>query len=276
MGNLDGRRYQDIHVIDMASGKSTLAIEKVRWYNGASPDGTKLLYYREGHYHVYDIAAGTHHNISEDVPTSFINSEDDHNVVNPPIRPLGWTHEGRSVVLYDNWDLWDVPADGGRATRLTVDGREEGIRYRRRFSLDPDEEGIDLSKPLYIEGYQETTKKSGVFRIEDGAEPKQLLWDDAAFAVTRAEDADVYLYTRQTGDAYPDYYATGPALADGRRITEANPQQKEFLWSSGARLIDYTGDKARSCRQHCFCQPATRRARAIRRSSTSTKNSPAE
>jgi len=32
-------------------------------------------------------------------------------------------------------------------------------------------------------------------------------------------------------------------LKNGRRLTEANPQQSGFLWSSGARLVDYTSAK---------------------------------
>jgi len=55
-----------------------------------------------------------------------------------------------------------------------------------------------------------------------------------------------FSYTKETYKDYPDYYATDNSLQKGRRTTEANPQQKEFLWSSGSLLIDYTsikGDK---------------------------------
>ncbi len=41
---------------------------------------------------------------------------------------------------------------------------------------------------------------------------------------------------------YPDYRVAGPTLANAEKITDANPQQKDFLWSSGAKLVDYTCD----------------------------------
>jgi dipeptidyl aminopeptidase/acylaminoacyl peptidase len=71
-----------------------------------------------------------------------------------------------------------------------------------------------------------------------------LLWGDALYStLMKAKKADVYLYTMETYDRSPDYYVTDAYLANGRQITDANPQQKEFLWSSGSRLLDYTSDK---------------------------------
>ena len=52
-----------------------------RWYNGASPDGTELLYYQDGHYYAHNIATGSSTNITSKLATSFIDTEDDHNVV---------------------------------------------------------------------------------------------------------------------------------------------------------------------------------------------------
>jgi len=70
-----------------------------------------------------------------------------------------------------------------------------------------------------------------------------LLWDDAVFNLNKAKKAEAYFYTRQTYKDYPDYYVTDANLKTGERITETNPQQSEFLWSSGSRLIEYQSDK---------------------------------
>ncbi len=244
-GNLDGRRFTDVYVVDLRTGQKKLALEKSRWFFGPSPDGTHFLYFDDGHYYTHDMAAGKAYNITKDVPTSFVDTEDDHNVVKPPTRPVGWTKNGASVLLGDNWDVWDVPVHGGKGVNLTVDGKKEGIRYQRRYSLDPREEGIDLSKPVYIGIYGEWTKKGGIARI-DGGRPgaKKLLWDDAGFSsLIKAEKGDVYLYTRDTYKDYPNYYASDADLKSGRQITDANPQQKDILWSSGSVLVDYKSAK---------------------------------
>jgi dipeptidyl aminopeptidase/acylaminoacyl peptidase len=246
MGNLDGRRYQDIYVYNLQTGEKKLVLEKCRWYFGPSPDGTHFLFFQDGHYLTYEMATDKKFNITKDVPTSFVDEEDDHNVVDPPIYPyyFGWAKEGISVLLYDNWDVWNIPVHGGDGENLTINGKTDGIRYQRRFQLDPEEKGIDLSKPLYISVYGEWTKKGGVARVDNGNPgAKMLLWDDAAFSIIKAKEAEVYLYTKQTYEDYPDYYLTDGHLQKGKRLTEANPQQKEFMWSDGSILLDYESAK---------------------------------
>lgn len=248
MGNLDGRRYQDIYAVDLKTGQRRLLLEKCRWYFGASPEGTHILYYEDGHYYTCDLASGQIKNLTQKVPTSFINTEDDHNVVKPPIRPFGWAKGGKEVLLNDNWDVWLVPISDDQPVNLTVNGREKGIRYQRRFRLDPEEKGIDLSQPLYFTAYGEWTKKGGIVRIDPAKRgqrsAKMLLWDDAIFSgLIKAKDKNIYLYTRQTYKDYPDYYVADADLKNGHQITEANPQQKEFAWSSGSMLIDYESAK---------------------------------
>jgi dipeptidyl aminopeptidase/acylaminoacyl peptidase len=243
MGNLAGLRYQDVYVIDAKTGTRKLALKKSRNYFGASPDGTHFLYYDDGHFFTYDMVAGQSYNLTQKVPSVFYNTEDDHNITKPPQFPIGWTKDGASVLLSDGWDVWNVPAHGGQATNLTVNGKKDQIRYRSRFRLDPDEKGIDLSKPMLIGMYGEWTKKAGIARIENN-KPTSLLWDDAAFGgVMKAKNADKYFYTRETFSSFPDYYASDASLKNGQRLTNANPQQSTFLWSKGVKLIDYTSAK---------------------------------
>jgi len=45
-------------------------------------------------------------------------------------------------------------------------------------------------------------------------------------------------------------------LQNATRITEANPQQKEFLWSSGVRLIDYVSAKGKKLQAALFLPAA--------------------
>ena len=245
-GNLYGRRYQDCYIIDLQTGERRLALKKCRWFYTASPDGTHFLYYQDGHFHTYDMASGKTYNITKDVPTSFINTEDDHNVVDPPISPraYGWTKDGTSLLLYDNWDVWQVPVHGGKGINLTVNGKKDQIRYRQRFRLDPDEKGIDLTQPLYLSPYGEWTKKSGIARIDKGKPGvKMIFWDDVYFSLYKAKRADVFLYSKQTYKDYPDLYATNSSFKDGQKLTNANPQQKDYLWSAGSLLVDYKSDK---------------------------------
>ncbi len=243
--SLDGRGFQDIHVVDMKTGQRTLALTKNRWFFGTLYDGAHFLYYDDGHFHTYDMVTGKSVNITKDVPASFFDEDNDTNVVKPPDYPVGSTKDGQSVLLSDGWDVWSVPVSGaGKAVNLTGNGAKDGLRYRR-LRLDPEEKAVDLGQPQVFSVYGEWTKKAGFARLEKGRPaPTMLLWDDAGFGgLAKARKADVYIYTRDTSKDYPDYYVADATLRDGRRITEANPQQKDFLWTAGEILLDYTSAK---------------------------------
>lgn len=247
LGNLDGRRYRDVYVVDMRTGERKLALEKARWVFGPSPAGTHFYFFQEGNFHTYDMRDDSIVDVTGDLPVPFWNEEDDHNVVMPPRFQfgLGWTEDGQQLVLTDGWDLWRVPVDGGEGINLTGNGREDQIRYRRPFRLDPDAEGLDLTSPMYVSTYGEWTKKGGIARVAgDGAGAEMLVWDDAVYGgLLKAEEADVWLLTRQSHEEFPDYRITDADLTIGDRITDANPQQSELAWSDGVRLVDYTSDK---------------------------------
>jgi dipeptidyl aminopeptidase/acylaminoacyl peptidase len=237
--HLSGQAYEDVYAIDLKTGARKLAVKKARYVMGASPDGSHILYYDEGVYYTYDATTGESFNITKQIPAIFWDQEDDHNVQKPPHRPIGWTKDSSAVLLTDGWDIWKVPAHGGAGVNLTVNGKKDKIRYRSRYRLDPDEKGIDLSQPVYLNAYGEWTKKSGIAVIEPNQPLKMLMWDDASYTtVLKAKHAGVYLYTRETVSEFPDYH-----VLNGAKITDANPQQKDFFWTKGSRLIEYTSDK---------------------------------
>lgn len=245
MSHLDGRAYADISVINLQTGERKRALTKSRWTMGSSPTGTHFVYYDDGQYYAYDMVAGQSTNLTKAIPTSFVDAESDVNVAKPPTPFIGWSKDGKFVLLSDNWDIWQVPVSGGPAVNLTLNGKTDQIRYRRLQILDPDQRGYDLSKPIYLNVYSEWTKKNGIGLLEPGKPGvKRLMWEDAAYgAVIKAKKADVYLYTRQTYKDPPDYYVTDASLTNGKRLTNLAAGTEKFLWSSGVMLIDYTSAK---------------------------------
>jgi dipeptidyl aminopeptidase/acylaminoacyl peptidase len=247
-GNLDGRRFQDIYVIDLATGTRRLALKRARWYNGPSPDGKSFLYYEDGNYHVYAMESGQSRNITLAAPITFVDTEDDHNVVKPPAGAIGWTRDSASVLLTDNWDIWQVPVNGGAVVNLTANGRKDQIRYQRRYPIEPVAEralGIDLTRPQYFAAYGEWTKKAGIARLAPGKAGVEMLnWSDASFGtLIKAKDAEQYIYTRSTATEPNDYYIADASFAKADRLTDQRPQVSSYAWTEGSMLISYTSDK---------------------------------
>ncbi|MEO7084347.1 MAG: prolyl oligopeptidase family serine peptidase [Gemmatimonadaceae bacterium] len=263
-----GRRYEDMYAVDLKTGERKSLLKKhVPSTQVASPDGKELLYWGDnGQYWVVDITSGAKHDITKSTGINFANTDDDHNNLVPPPRfPLGWSKDGASVLLTDGWDVYKVPTNGGAAVNLTVNGKKDQIRYQRLYAFDRgaaiaagrggrgggrggagagSTDGIDLAQPLYFGTYGEWTKKAGLSRVDPGAPgAKALMWDDATFTFEKARDADVYVYQRQSSTAAPNYFVANADLKSGRQITDVDPQQKEFAWSPGVKLINYTSAK---------------------------------
>jgi dipeptidyl aminopeptidase/acylaminoacyl peptidase len=251
---IDGGQRSDIYAIDLKTGSRTPILKTARFNFIPSPDGTRALYFDDGEYHVYDFTTRASTVVTKGAPTTFVNTEDDHNVDRPPVQPLGWAADNQSVLLFDNYDVWKVGVRGGAFANLTGNGRKDRIRYTRRVVVNPKEKGIDLTQPMYLQTYGEWTKNEGMSVVMPGkAGATSLVWGDAKYFMTRARNADTWVFTKQTFRDFPDYYvADGGAFAASRRLTSANPQQSEYAWSSGARLVNYVSDKGDSLQGALF------------------------
>jgi dipeptidyl aminopeptidase/acylaminoacyl peptidase len=244
---LTGQSFRDVYAIDTTTGRKTVVKKNLRWGNASSPDTTKYLYYDARHFYVFDSATGMARNITEKVPTSFVNAESDVNVIDPPSNVLGWTADNEYVLISDRWDIWKVPvAVGETAVNLTVNGKKDAIRYQNRVpGIYQNERGIDLSKPQYFSVMAEWTKRAGYGVLEPGKTGlKMLLFEDAAVGgLQKAEKGDVWIYRKETPTQAPQIFVTDATLAAGRKIVDMAANAESLAWTAGAQLIEFKNDK---------------------------------
>jgi dienelactone hydrolase len=239
-----GRPAADISLVDFASGTRTKIQDRLNddYYLETSPGGRYLFYFHDDHYWTVNTATHAIVNITKNAPTAFVNRESDWTIKQkPPFGVAGWTKDDAAVLLYDKFDLWQVAPDGSRAVRLT-DGAAEQVRHRYE-KLDPEEEWIDTSKPVYLSLFGIWTKKSGFARLRPGASgaltEEHLLWFDKSLDhLAKAKDADVFEYVQQTFVESPNAFIAGPDLKDAKVATKTNPFQSNYAWSR-EELIEY-------------------------------------
>jgi dienelactone hydrolase len=233
-----------ISLVDVGTGERTMVADHVddRRVSG-SPDGKYILYFVNGQIFTIDTSRKTVRNVSKAVPTSFVDRDSDSTDVQKPFYGQGgWTKDDRDVLLYDKFDVWQVAADGSKATRLT-DGSAEQIEYRVA-RLDPEAPCLDRAQPIYLDMTGLWSKKSGVARLAPGAVgPERLVWlDKSVTRLARAKDAPVYAYVSQTFQETPNAFAGGADLKNMKQVTATNPFQSKYAWGR-AELVEYTSEK---------------------------------
>ena len=237
-----GPTLHDIYLIDVKTGDRKKVLDRLKYSLGSSPDGRYLLYLRDKNVWTYDMTAGTHANLTGDLGVSFINDE---RVTLTDEKPAygvgGWTKDGKHLLLYDRFDIWDLTPDGQDAKRLT-DGRKDQVVHRwLRFDFEDDgDRYVRLDRPMYLSLDGETSKNSGFAILRPGEKLETLVWKPRNVGrLERAKDADVFAYVEQDYDDSPDIFVAGPDLKDSRQVSQTNPFQKDFLWGR-SELVDYT------------------------------------
>jgi dipeptidyl aminopeptidase/acylaminoacyl peptidase len=262
-----GGSRADLYKVDVSTGARTLIDKALSRTYGTSPDSRWFLYLKDRQVRAFNMETAKSVLLDASLVSgkSYVNEDDDHAYEKPIWGVGGWTRDGKSVLLYDKFDVWQVPLDGGRATNLTSGvGRAQSIVFRVvRFDApggaggrggggrggggaEAEDDGIDLSKPITLSAYGDRTKKSGYWRVVSGSAPTPAIWADKNIGgVAKAENADRIIYTQQSFDEFPDYWTATTSFASPRKFTDANPILAEYTWASKKVLIDYTTSKGK-------------------------------
>lgn len=230
----------DYYRVDLDSGDRHALVAMLPGRTQLSPDGKYFLYFKDSHFWANNMENGSTTNISESAPVSFVDKEMDTPTDERPWGIAGWTKDRKGVIVYHKYDIWELKLDGSEAANLTRGaGDEKEIRFRYE-RLDPEERYVATSVPLLLSAYGEWTKKAGYFHLNPDGSMEELVYDDVMFSrrITKAKETDKILYTRETFRDFPDYYVSDSRFQDTVKMTDANPQQKDYAWGS-RMLIDY-------------------------------------
>ncbi len=245
MVDYDGN-YGDYYLVDTFTGSRRRLLERhrgggfgaaVQW----APDSRHVLFYRDKHWHSARVPDGSLTNLTATLGVSFFNEEDDHPAPPPSYGAAGWSRDGKSVVLNDRFDLWQVAPNAATAVNVTDRvGRRERLQFRvvrlEREEDDEEPRGIDPAQPLLLRAENLETRDTGFWRDRLGAStpPEKLVMSPRNFRpLSKAREADVVLLTASTFHEFPDLHVTDSSFGVLRKVSDANPQKAQLRWGTG-------------------------------------------
>lgn len=235
--------YDDYYLVGIQDGSRKKILEKFPGGVSFSPAGQYLLYYDEAdkNWHSYRLLDGKTFNLTEKLGVSFFREDADTPSEPGPYGIGGWTDGDKTVLLYDRYDVWEVKPDGSGG-RLATNGwgrkNELVFRYVR---LDRDERTVPAKTPILLSTQDDKTKASGYYRINlaGPADPAKVVMLDKRFgSLQKAKNAESYVFTLSRFEEFPNLWVSGANLAEMTKVSDANPQQAEYIWGR-SELIHY-------------------------------------
>jgi len=229
-----GERQRDAYLVSLADGARKPVAKGLFDTASLSPDGATVAYFQDGQWHFYDAASGSARNATGALGVNFDDELDDTPDTATAYGLGGWMADGSAVLVYDRWDIWQVPVKAGAPVNLTAgDGRRRSVTYRV-IPTDRESAGFAAAEPLLLSAYHDKEKNDGFYTAWAGRsgvasrldEPRRLRF------VAKAKHADLVVYTRERADEFPDLWAADTSFRQPRKVTDANPQVAGFAWGS--------------------------------------------
>jgi len=230
----------DIYLVDLATGSRKPIVPKLDGAAYLSPAGKWVVYYRDKQWYLYSTTVDSTRSLTESIGVPFHDEEDDTPSPPPAHGFAGWTDGDKDVLLYDKYDIWQFPTDGGAAMNITGgEGRRREITFRVQ-RLDPDARFFKAGEELLLTAYHNKKKYTAFYaaRIGGSRESKRIEEEKRFVAIGKAKRSDVLLFTRQSYTEFPDLWVSDLMFKSPRKITNVNPQMNDFAWGT-AELVEW-------------------------------------
>nr|WKN36915.1 prolyl oligopeptidase family serine peptidase [Tunicatimonas sp. TK19036] len=229
--------HRDAYLLDISTGESSQIVTNTTGYPQLSPGGSYAYWYdaSDSSWYAYEIASQQTTNLTKKIDANFYDELNDVPALPGSYGMAGWTENDEHILLYDYYDIWKVNPKNQEFSNLTNGyGRENHLEFRYE-QLDPDEYFIPASGEILLSAFNRENKQSGYFREHTGnnRSPEKLLMDDYRFyGLQKAKESEDVIYRKSSFVEFPDLWLSTTDFKNAEELSEANPQQADYLWGT--------------------------------------------
>lgn len=256
-----GASYMDIYAIDPMSGTKKMIQKNIKGNAYASSTGKYLVMYNDiaRKYSVYSAESQQVAALGADIKLPLYDVENDVPDEPNPYGVAGWLEDDQALLVYDQFDIWQVDPAGKKASVNITNGlgRKNQLVFRN-INLNREERFIKKDQQLLLNVFNRKNKGSGLkaytlgtgFTITDIAAATLPL---RISAVAKAKNAELISFGTETFERSTNIAVAAlnanTLMKDVLAATvlhQPNPQQAQYNWGT-AELFTwkaYTGKMA--------------------------------
>ncbi|RMG81041.1 MAG: S9 family peptidase, partial [Bacteroidetes bacterium] len=234
---------RDLYLIDLKTGTRTTIGKAIRGNARLSPKGNFVYWFSapDTAWFAWSVRSHKLVQMTNNQEVAFFNELNDTPNYPGAYGVAGWTKDDRYVIIYDRYDLWKTDPTGKEAPVNLTNGRSDEIRFRY-VQLDPEARYIRSDERILLHVFDEKTKESG-YAIMTGLDARPDIRVKEKFQyesrLAKAREADRLLFTKENFEVFPDLRYSDFSFRNVRRVSHANPQQKDYAWGT-AELYYWT------------------------------------
>ncbi|MEM6634218.1 MAG: hypothetical protein AAF694_31365, partial [Bacteroidota bacterium] len=239
----EGFARKDLYRVSMNGGALKLLKEAIGGSPQISPGGTYTYWYDrpDSSWKAIELSTGRELVLSGGIPTPVYDEINDRPMHPYPYGVVGWLEGDNHVLINDRYDLWKVNPSQLTSPQKLTDGRAQQTMYRYA-SLDPDNRYIPSKGKILLHMDNEVSRQQGYAMLDmESGELETVKQGDYAFTrrPQKAREADKLIFTQESFEVFPDLHITDLDFSEPTKISDANPQQKEYNWGT-IELVEWT------------------------------------
>ncbi len=234
---------ENISVMNISTGEVKNIGKLPKESNELSPSGRYVLWFEDKQYYVFDNESGERRCISEEIEYPLWDETDDHPMIPQPWGRAAWTKGDEAVLVYDRYDIWSIDPQGKRKPYSITggNGRKENLKYRY-VKTDPESLFVTPEEDMLLSVFSYADKRNGYAFTKPSSQKSPVLktLEENSFTqLKKAKDAPVYTFQKSNFSTMPNIYlAKNGDFAKSQRLTDTNPQLKDYYWGT-AQLVKW-------------------------------------